>query len=375
MNILIFSWRGIGHPNAGGAEIVTHEHARAWVKAGHKVTLFTSWFRGCNRDQSIDGVRILRRGYGPIIVHVKAFYWYLFSTSEKFDVVVDQFHGIPFFTPLFVRTKKLAFIHEVAKEVWWLNPWPRPFNLIPAILGSFLEPLIFKIFYRNIAFMTVSRSTKSDLVSWNIPENNITIIHNGVKKFSTTSHYEKERKKTVLFLGALTKDKGAEEALKVFRCIDVMDEDYQFWIAGKGDRHYQGLLVRRSREMGISDKLTFWGFVSEKRKFELFSKAHILIDTSVREGWGLVVIEAASAGTPTVGYNVPGLRDSIVHGKTGYLCEPVPLACAMKIVSLLESRTDYTRIRRNCFKWARKFNWRKSTKKSLSYIHTLICKY
>src|SRR5690349_1570411 len=142
MNILIFSWRGIGHPHEGGAEYSTHEHAKGWVKLGHTVTLFTSSFENGSSHETIDGVEIIRSGAQALGVQINAFIWYIFGAHPKYDLVIDQFHGLPFFTPLFVKTKKLGFIHEAAKEVWRLNPWPKPFNLIPALFGTLLEPFI-----------------------------------------------------------------------------------------------------------------------------------------------------------------------------------------------------------------------------------------
>src|SRR3989344_3656213 len=118
MNILILSWRGPGHPSAGGAEQVTLEHAKGWVKAGHDVTLFTSFFKDAKRKDLVEGIKIIRSGRQFFEVQFRAFLWYILAKHHKFDLVIDEFHGIPFFTPLYVRSRKLAFIHEVAKEVW-----------------------------------------------------------------------------------------------------------------------------------------------------------------------------------------------------------------------------------------------------------------
>ena len=220
MNILCFSWRGPKHPNAGGAEISTIEHAKGWIKAGHKVTLFTSSFKNAKELEYIGGVRVIRKGSQIIGVHLAAFKWFIFDRKKQFDMVIDEFHGIPFFTPLFVRGKKLGFIHETTKEVWKLNPWKTPLNLLPSILGTFLEPFIFKLFYKNIPFMTVSNSTKKDLVEWGIPQKQITIIHNGLSTPKVRKTFKKEKKKTLIFLGALRKDKGIENALKVFKLVE-----------------------------------------------------------------------------------------------------------------------------------------------------------
>ncbi len=95
LNILILSWRGPGHPNSGGAETSTHEHAKGWVEAGHKVTLFTSDYSGAKEQEVIDGVNIIRSGSQIFGVHLRAFKWFMWEKHPKYDLIVDQFHGIP----------------------------------------------------------------------------------------------------------------------------------------------------------------------------------------------------------------------------------------------------------------------------------------
>lgn len=375
MNILILSWRGLNHPNAGGAEQSTFAHAKGWAKAGHKVTLFTSYYIGAKKEEEIDGVDIVRRGAQFIGVQLEAFKWYLFGSHKKFDLVVDEFHGIPFFTPLYVRTKKLAFIHEVTKEVWRLNPWPSPFNVAAFIIGSVSEPLIFKYLYFNIPFMTVSESTKKDLISWGIPEKNVNVIHNGFDKPPINKSFEKEQKKTIIFLGALSRDKGIEDALKIFSRLDRISSDWQFWVAGKGAAGYLRGLKQLAQKLDIDRKVQFWGFVSDEKKFELLSRAHVLINPSIREGWGFVVIEAASVGTPTVAYNVPGLRDSIVDGKTGILCSKNTIEdLSENVLKLLGDKKIYERMCKNAIFWSKNFSWQKASKQSIKLIESLVSK-
>ncbi|MFH1432221.1 MAG: hypothetical protein ABIG84_03305 [archaeon] len=54
MKILIFNWRDTLNPQAGGAEVFTQESAKRWVSHGHSVTLFTSGFPGCKKQETID---------------------------------------------------------------------------------------------------------------------------------------------------------------------------------------------------------------------------------------------------------------------------------------------------------------------------------
>lgn len=372
MNILILNWRGPKHPNAGGAEQVMLEHAKGWIKAGHTVYWFSSNFAGAKKKETISKVKVIRNGRQFFDVQFKAFIWYLFGKHPKFDLVIDQFHGIPFFTPLYVRTKKLAFIHEVAKEVWKLNPWPKPFNLIPAIIGTLGEPLMFKIFYRNTPFLTVSESTKSDLIAWGIPEQNITVIHNGVKLDLPDPIPPKEKKKTAMFLGAISEDKGIWDALKAFSEIDKKKKGWQFWVVGKSSPFYEEKIREWVKKHDVGNNFKYWGYVDDKKKFELLARAHVLINPSVREGWGLVNIEANVVGTPVVAYSVAGIKDSVINGKTGILVEFGDYrSLAKNALKLVNNKKLYLKFQNDCKKWSGKFLWKKATKKSLRLIENL----
>ncbi len=371
MNILILSWRGPKHPLSGGAEIATLEHAKKWVSQGNTVTLFTSYFKGADTEELFNGIRIIRRGDDAFGVKIAAFVWYLFSKNSNFDLVVDEFHGIPFFIPLYVRTKKLAFIHEVAKEVWWLNTWPKPFNYIPAIFGTLFEPLIFKFLYRNISFMTVSESTKKDLVNWGVSTSKIKVIYNGVSTVSVRS--KKEAKKTLIYLGALARDKGIEDAIKVFGFVNRKEPESQFWVVGHGSKNYLNEMKTLCRKLRVESRVKFWGFVDNKTKFKLLSRSHILLNPSIREGWGLVNIEANSVGTPVVGYDVSGVRDSVVNGKTGLLSKLGNYeGLAMNVIKLFNDINLYNKMSREALLWSRKFTWEKSTNESLDLIKNLV---
>jgi glycosyltransferase involved in cell wall biosynthesis len=67
--------------------------------------------------------------------------------------------------------------------------------------------------------------------------------------------------------------------------------------------------------------VVFTGRVSEQDKHRLLCSAWLLVHPALIEGWGIVVSEAAIRGTPAIAFDVPGLRDSVVHGETGILVE------------------------------------------------------
>lgn len=369
MNILIFNWRDPKNPSAGGAEIVTLAYAKAWIDAGHTVTWFSSYFEGAKESETVDNIKIIRQGSQVFGTQLQGFLWYFFQKHEEFDLVVDEFHGIPFFTPLYVRTKKLAFIHEVTKNVWKFNPWPKPLNLIPYFIGTILEPWIFTLFYSRISFLTVSESTRDDLVAWGISKNRITVIHNGINVSSFNPNSKKEKRKTIIFLGALSTDKGINDVIETFASFHKKDPESQLWMVGNGDQHYVKALKNLSDKLGVRNKVKFWGYVSENKKFGLLTRAHVLINPSVREGWGLVIIEAASQGTPAVVYNVPGLKDSVKDTVTGIIVKKRdPELMADAIYTLLKNKEMYKKYQKNGIAWAKSLTWDKAAKESLRLI-------
>src|SRR5262249_59577977 len=90
------------------------------------------------------------------------------------------------------------------------------------------------------------------------------------------------------------------------------------WATG-GGRRAGGL--RRDAPSGVD----FLGRLGRDELLGRLATAHVLVATSVREGWGLNVSEAAACGTPSIGYRVPGLVDSVT-ASGGALVEPTPAA-------------------------------------------------
>lgn len=364
MNILILNWRDIKHPLAGGAEISTHEHAKGWVKRGHHVTFFTSSFPNAKSSEEIDGIHIVRRG-SHYTVHLYAWWYYMVQRHEKFDVVVDEFHFAPFFTPFYVKEKKLAFIHETAEEIWFKNT-PFPMNVI----GYFMEPFFFKI-YHHVPFMTVSQSTKNDLEKFGIKDQKIHIIPNGFTQLH--NHVRKEKNPVFIYLGRLSEDKGTKEALEAFAFVRKILPTAILWVVGKEERKgYKDRLMKTMRSLNIEEYVRFFGFVPEARKYELLKRAWILIHPSVKEGWGLTVIEAASQGTPTVAYQSAGLSDSIQDRKTGWLVKDRNSRnLGQIIVKLCTNKELYGRMSLAAVNWSNRYNWEKSIVQSLKLIENI----
>ena len=88
-------------------------------------------------------------------------------------------------------------------------------------------------------------------------------------------------------------------------------------IAGAGD--YRPGLEAQVRSLDLRERVQFLGRVSEADKLKLLRQAWALTFASPKEGWGITNLEAAACGTPVVASNSPGIRESVLDGKTGFL--------------------------------------------------------
>lgn len=364
MNILIFNWRDTKNPKAGGAEIITMEHAVAWVKAGHDVTWFSSSFNGSKKKEIIRNVNIVRRG-NALTVYLLAPFFYFFS-GVKFDLVIDEIHGLPFFTPLYVKIPKIVLIHEVAGEIWdYMLPFPAN------IMGKFLEKFYFKL-YKNTKFWIPSKSTEEDLLKQGIKASNIYPIICAIDDPVVSVPLKKEKIPTFIFVSRVVKMKGVEEVIKAFFFILKEIKDGQLWIIGDGDEKYINTLKKTMHDYSISAKVKFFGRINNTKKIDLMGRAHLLLHASIKEGWGLVVVEAASQSTPSVVYNVSGLRDSVLNGKTGVVTSKNnPEEMAKQAVALLNDKKRYRFFQMEGLRWARSLSWKTAVRQSLALIENV----
>lgn len=367
MNILLLNWRDPKNPRAGGAEYVSMKHAEAWVSAGHNVTWLSSSFPGGKKEEVMDGVNIIRRGNG-VFLFLHALYFYKTSTT-KYDLVIDEIHGIPFFTPLYVKEPIVAFIHEVAGEIWNYS-YPFPINIV----GRLIERLSFS-FYRNIQFWTDAQSTIDELAKMGLRRGLCIAIPCPIDIRPLKTAPSKENYPTFLFIGRLVPMKGAGDAIDAFFAIRKDFPSARLWIAGLGDDSYLQRLQNKAQKLQLSERVHFYGYVKQEKKIELMRRAHLLLHPSVKEGWGLVVLEAASQATPTIGYDVSGLRDTIVNGVTGVLVEKQsPQAMAKAARLLLKDSKRYATMQHECLKFSASFSWMEAVKKSLAMINAVVKK-
>jgi glycosyltransferase involved in cell wall biosynthesis len=330
VKIAILNWRDLKHPEAGGAEVFVHEVGRRWAEQGHDVTLYSSRWKGCDdgdrdEDLAIRRVGTLRNGQH----HLKA--PHLLRNVSRPDVLLESINTFPYFLPL--RRKPppyVSLVHQMARDVWRAH-----LPVMPARFAEWVEPRFF-VPYRSRPLLAVSNSTKKDLER--AGANDVSVVPQG--GIGPQRLREKFADPTVVWVGRLTSNKRPDHAIEAFRALKGVLPDARMEIVGEGPLE---ATLRETLPPGARLR----GRLPREELDDLIGRSHLILMTSIREGWGLVVSEANALGTPAVGYDVPGLTDSILHKQTGLLSAPNPRALAETALSLLKRPGEYKGLSEN----------------------------
>jgi len=349
MKILVINWQDWTNPLSGGAEIHLKEIFTRLVQRGHHVTLFCSHFPQAARQEVLEGITIIRRG-----------------SRALFNYLVPDLNKIPFYTPLFVQEPLAVIAHHFFGRSIFLETNP--------IAGSYVylaEKLVDRV-YRNVPFAVVSQSTLEEYVQRGFPRENFTIIPNCIdQKVFPFRVGEKTSYPSVAYFGRLKRYKSVDHVLRAFAKLMPAFPDAKLFILGRGS--FQSTLERLAQQLGIADRTVFTGYVSEEEKIYHLSRVWVVVNPSMKEGWGITNIEANACGTPVVSANVPGLRDSVRDRQTGLLYpygDIEALAAAIQI--LWESDALRHRLSEGAVQWARQFNWEDSAEKMEIFLQEVI---
>ncbi len=365
LNILAINWQDIRHPLGGGAEVHFHEIFKRVVALGHRVTLLCSHFDTAPETEWIDGIRVIRRGSRNGFNWIAPRAYRELSRNDRYDVVVDDINKIPFYAPLFVREPVLAIVHHLFRYSIYLET-----SVVPATYVYLSERLIPYV-YRKTPFAVVSKSTRTELSDLGI-RGPIDLLPNGVDVDRYPQKPEwKDPAPLVGYVGRLKRYKRIDQIIRSFPQILDALPGARLMVVGDGD--YRSELERLTRERGLEASVRFTGHVSHEEKIRLLNQMWLVVNPSSKEGWGLTVIEANACGNPVVAADSPGLRDSVVHRKTGFLYPgDQPEQMVQQVLDLLihdQKRQKFSRASRE---WAESFRWDDSARTALALLQKTI---
>jgi len=351
MKILWFTWKDRQHPQAGGAETVNEELAKRLVRDGHEVVFIVAGFPGCSSEEMIDGFKVIRLG-GRYSVYWKAYRYYTKHLRGWADLVIEEINTMPFFTKLYTRGERTVYIfYQLCREIWFYQ-LGFPVNII----GYASEPLYLRYLAKTGCItLTESESAKQDLIKHGFDPDFVHIFSVGleIERLSSLEGMEKYPEPTMLSLGAVREMKRTVHQIEAFELAKQDIPALKLKIAGSGVGRYFNDVQKMIQSSKYEKDIEYLGKISAEDKIALMRKCHCIAVTSVKEGWGLIVTEANSQGTPAVVYDVDGLRDSVQDNETGVVSiSNTPESLALAIAFLFHNTGTYEKLRSAGWQWS-----------------------
>ncbi|MEU7042564.1 glycosyltransferase family 4 protein [Streptomyces varsoviensis] len=294
--IVFLARRDVGNPAAGGSEILVDRLATGLTALGHQVTL-------------VCGGPVARHDYRAVSAGGDAAHFLraphaLSRRAGPCDLLVEVCNGMPYLAPLWHPGPTLCLVNHVHTDLWRLR-YPPPAGR----LGARLERWALASAHRRGLVVAVSGSTAAALLRLGVAQDRIRVVHNGVER--PPALLPEAPEPLFVAMGRLVEYKRVDLLLRLWERVRPVTGG-RLVIVGDGPE--------RPRLQALAGPgVTFAGRVDEAGKHRLLCAAWLLLHPSLVEGWGLVVTEAAVRETPTLGFDVPGLRDSVDHGRTGLL--------------------------------------------------------
>jgi len=355
VRITWFSWKDIDHPQAGGAEVVSNQLRLHLVQDGHEVTLITACYPESKPQEKVQGVQVLRSG-GRFGVYLKARRAYAKLSAQ--DLVIDEMNTIPFMSTFYAKGARTVLLtYQLARSVWFFQ---MVFPL--SVIGYLLEPLYLRLLasrYKTV--LTESESTKKDLMKYGFKPSHVHVFRVGMDDMHPKSLPSAPQTQQIVFLGSLRPMKRPIDAIKAFEVARDSQPELSLVMAGSVSGAYAQKVMAYANSSRHAEAIEIRGHISLSDKIQLLRDSSVILVTSVKEGWGLIVTEANSQGTPAIVYDTDGLRDSVVSGKTGVIVPSGdPTAMGSAVLELLSDTKTYLALREQCFEHSKQYTFTNS---------------
>ena len=296
--------------------------------------------------------------------------WLDRRTRRSFAAVLDCQNGIPFFTPwvLPAAVPVLCVMHHVHSVQWSVH-----FPGWVARLGRLLEGPLARAAYRRHACVAVSPSTVAamrDELRW---AGDIYLVPNGVpqapRPASSGGGRGGDGPAVLVWVGRLVAHKRADLVLPVAERLAGTGVTVD--VVGRGPA--AEALAASVADRGLAGQVRLRGFLPEAEKQAVLAGARLHLNTSLGEGWGLCVLEAAALGVPTVAFDVPGLRDAVRDGETGWLVRDGERIedVTQRAVKELADPVRRAEVAAACRAWAAQLSWDAATARMAALLGAL----
>jgi len=309
--VTMLAWRDLDDPEAGGSELHAHRIATRWAAAGIEVEMRTSMVPGAAMEVDRDGYHVIRRG-GRYGVFPAAIAHGLRHRRRPGEALVEIWNGMPFFSPLWYHGPKIVFLHHVHGPMWQMSLPP-----VRAAIGSTIEHRLAPPLYRGTSILTLSTSSEEEIIEkLHLPRRRVAVVPPGIESAFSPGGTKSEQP-SVVAVGRLVPVKQFDKLIDALVAAKREVPNLTATIIGEG--YLRADLEAQVRAAGAADWLRLPGRIDDAGLVDAYQSSWVVASTSLREGWGMTLTEAAACGTPAVATDIAGHRDAVVHGSSGLL--------------------------------------------------------
>jgi glycosyltransferase involved in cell wall biosynthesis len=331
-------------PIGGGGGTCSRYFARELARLGHEVEVVTSHWgklprvvkKGRFTLRRLRGLRRLPGQSNPVemMAYVAtAFPYLLLRGAPKPDVMIS-FHSIPSGMPAFPLSMLWGVPHIVLFRGGDVPGW------LPGELQLYHRATLW--LNRLIVYQSAEALANSDglrnLAQKSFPKKQVGVICNGIDLGSFCPPADNRSGRTgpvrLVFAGRITTQKGIETILDALAHEAMRGLDWHLDVAGDGPmlEEYRS----RAEELGLSQRITWHGWLDRPEVRTLYGSADVLVFPSRYEGMPNVVLEALGCGLPVVGTRIAGTEELVQEGRNGFLVEvDDPGALADRVATLV----------------------------------------
>jgi glycosyltransferase involved in cell wall biosynthesis len=356
--IHMLAWRDLYDPEAGGSEVHASTIARLWAEAGIEVTMRSSYAQGHPPVGKRDGYRVIRKA-GRYMVFPRAAFSEMRHKYGPRDGLVEIWNGMPFLSPLWAVGPRMVFLHHLHGEMWRMTLPP---NM--ARMGELLEYRIAPPLYRRTPVVTLSQSSRTELVHEGFRPEMVTVVSPGVDPRFTPGG-ERSPTPLAVAVGRLVPVKRYDVLIRTLHEVRRRHPDFELVITSEG--YEKPALEELVAQLDAGSWVHFAGHVDDEALIDLYRRAWVLVSASAREGWGMTITEAAACGTPAVVTRIPGHSDAVDEDHSGLLADD-PRQLAAHVDALISDPFFRQRLSKGAIAHAARFSWAATARGTLEVL-------
>ena len=246
--------------------------------------------------------------------------------------------------------------------------------------GSSLNDRVVKVLNNVEKVIANSEYTKNLAIDSGVKKGKIVVINPGVdpvnelnkKSLEKVESLLKVKSPRLITVSRFDKRKNHEKVIMALRNLKQKYPDIVYICIGYGDE--EDNLKKLVKELDLNLQVMFFKDISDDLKNALIAKSNIFVMPSIIhkksvEGFGIVYLEAAQYGIPSLGGKDGGASDAIDHNKTGLICDGNNLEDIYSSLDSMIENKKYIEFGRNAKEYVSKFEW----KKTLENYKKIIC--